>query len=166
MACSALIGILSTFLSSWNEVITLPYRYKDLPLSAQLAFTIYDYGGPPAATSAVPVGGTTIRLFGKKSTLKKGKQRMFLWPDKEADVSNDSSTPSKIPGEPKDERGRLEKVHDTISQSHRRTDTATADRKAKTQGHTHNRLARQAGIPSDRAHTCSAYGISAYHGTG
>lgn len=129
-------SILSPCLRRWNEVITLPYRYKDLPLSAQLAFTIYDYGGPPAATSAVPVGGTTIRLFGKKSTLKKGKQRMLLWPDKEADVSNDSSTPSKIPGEPKDERGRLEKVHDTISRGDRCTDTAAADREAKTQGHT------------------------------
>jgi len=51
-----------------------------------------------------------LRLFGKKCTLKKGKQRIHLWPDKEADAHNDSSTPSKIPGEEKDERGRLEKV--------------------------------------------------------
>ena len=109
----------------------MPYRYKDLPLSAQLAFTIYDYGGPPAATSAVPVGGTTIRLFGKKSTLKKGKQRMFLWPDKEADVSNDSSTPSKIPGEPKDERGRLEKVRDTNRHALQCSKLAIAHREAE-----------------------------------
>lgn len=95
---------------SWNEIITLPIRYRDLPLSSQLVFTIYDYGGLPAATAAVPVGGTTLRLFGKKCTLKKGKQRMLLWPDVEGDASVESSTPSKIPGEPKDQRGRLEKV--------------------------------------------------------
>jgi len=58
----------------------------------------------------VPVGGTTLRLFGKKNTLKKGKQRMLLWPDKEADASVESSTPSKVTGQEKDERGRLEKV--------------------------------------------------------
>lgn len=95
---------------SWNEVIKLPIRYKDLPLSSQLVFTVYDYAGPPAATSAEPVGGTTLRLFGKKHTLKKGKQRCLLWPDVEADAHFNTSTPSKIPGQPKDEQGRLEKV--------------------------------------------------------
>lgn len=35
---------------------------------------------------------------------------MVLWPDREADASADSTTPSKVPGEEKDERGRLEKV--------------------------------------------------------
>ena len=35
---------------------------------------------------------------------------MHLWPDVEADACVNSSTPSKIPGEEKDERGRLEKV--------------------------------------------------------
>ncbi|CAD6575378.1 MAG: Phosphatidylinositol (PI) 3-kinase, partial [Cyphobasidiales sp. Tagirdzhanova-0007] len=94
----------------WNEIITLPIRYKDLPLSSQLIFTLYDFKGPPASTSASPVGGTTLRLFGKTCTLKKGKQRMQLWPDREADASIDSSTPSKVPGQEKDERGRLEKI--------------------------------------------------------
>jgi phosphatidylinositol 3-kinase len=95
---------------SWNERITLPIRYRDLPLSSQIIFTIYDYGGPPAISAAVPAGGTTLRLFGKKNTLKKGKQRMLLWPDREADASIESSTPSKVTGQDKDERGRLEKV--------------------------------------------------------
>ena len=48
---------------SWNEWITLPIKYCDLPLSAQITFTVWDIGGP---RKAVPVGGTTFRLFGKK----------------------------------------------------------------------------------------------------
>lgn len=100
----------SLLYASWNERITLPIRYRDLPLSSQIIFTIYDYGGPPAGSSVVPVGGTTLRLFGGKNTLKKGKQRMLLWPDREADASVESSTPSKVTGQETDERGRLEKV--------------------------------------------------------
>lgn len=53
-----------TFLCSrWNEWITLPIRYCDLPLSSQLTFTVWDIGGPRAA---IPVGGSTFRMFGKK----------------------------------------------------------------------------------------------------
>ena len=42
------------------------------------------------------------------SSLKKGKHRLFLWPEQEADGSADSVTPSKV--ELQDEMGRLEKV--------------------------------------------------------
>ena len=47
----------------WNEWITFPIRYCDLPLSSQIAFTVWDISGP---RSAIPVGGSTFRLFGKK----------------------------------------------------------------------------------------------------
>ena len=47
---------------SWNEWLTLPINYSDLPRNALLAFTIWDIYGP---NRAVPVGGTTISLFGK-----------------------------------------------------------------------------------------------------
>ena len=43
--------------------MTLPIRYCDLPLSSQITFTVWDIAGPRAA---VPVGGTTFRLFSKK----------------------------------------------------------------------------------------------------
>lgn len=107
----------------WNEWITLPIRYCDLPLSSQLTFTVWDTGGP---RSAVPVGGSTFRLFGKKwwifrfpckllahsnlavRTLRRGKHRLLLWPDVEADGSVETTTPSKM--EVQDEMGRLEKV--------------------------------------------------------
>jgi hypothetical protein len=48
---------------SWNEWITFPVRYCDLPLNAQITFTVWDIAGPRNAT---PVGGSTFRLFGKK----------------------------------------------------------------------------------------------------
>nr|XP_007262933.1 phosphatidylinositol 3-kinase [Fomitiporia mediterranea MF3/22]EJD06669.1 phosphatidylinositol 3-kinase [Fomitiporia mediterranea MF3/22] len=90
---------------TWNEWITLPIRYCDLPLSSQITFTVWDIEGP---RSAAPVGGTTFRLFGKKGTLRRGKHRLFLWPGVEADGSVDAKTPSKT--EIKDEMGRLEKL--------------------------------------------------------
>ncbi|KAI0709903.1 atypical/PIKK/PI3K protein kinase [Earliella scabrosa] len=90
---------------TWNEWITLPIRYCDLPLNSQITFTVWDIAGP---RSAVPVGGTTFRLFGKKWTLRRGKHRMILWPDREADGANESTTPSKM-GQ-RDESGRLEKL--------------------------------------------------------
>jgi phosphatidylinositol 3-kinase len=44
------------------EWLTLPVHYCDLPLSAQLAITIWDLAGP---LNTVPFGGTTITLFDK-----------------------------------------------------------------------------------------------------
>ncbi|KAJ4480107.1 atypical/PIKK/PI3K protein kinase [Lentinula aciculospora] len=90
----------------WNEWITFPIRYCDLPLTSQITFTVWDIAGP---RSAAPVGGATFRLFGKKWTLRRGKHRLLLWPGMEADGSVDSTTPSKIPGAA-DEMGRLEKL--------------------------------------------------------
>ncbi|KAH7884554.1 putative atypical/PIKK/PI3K protein kinase [Phlebopus sp. FC_14] len=89
----------------WNEWITLPIRYCDLPLSSQITFTIWDIGGP---RTAVPVGGSTFRLFGKKWTLRRGKHRLLLWAGQEADGSMDTKTPSKLGT--RDEMGRLEKL--------------------------------------------------------
>ena len=89
----------------WNEWITLPIRYCDLPLNAQITFTVWDIAGLRAA---MPVGGTTFRLFGKKCTLRRGKHRLLLWPNIEADGSVESTTPSKLPV--RDEMGRLEKL--------------------------------------------------------
>lgn len=97
---------------TWNESLTLPVKYKDLPLDVQLTFTVYDSQAPPNGPQAIPVGATTFKLFGKKCTLKRAKQRLFLHKGVEADAAANSSTPSKVPlchGET-DELGRLEKV--------------------------------------------------------
>ncbi|KAF8213787.1 atypical PIKK PI3K protein kinase [Mycena galopus ATCC 62051] len=90
---------------TWNEWITLPIRYCDLPLSSQIVFTVWDIAGPRAA---VPVGGSTFRLFGKKWTLRRGKHRLHLWQGVEGDGSVESTTPSKL--DERDEMGRLEKL--------------------------------------------------------
>ena len=109
----------------WNEWITFPIRYCDLPLNSQVTFTVWDIAGPRAAA---PIGGSTFRLFGKKwyaseflsyflsahlsrrdaRSLRRGKHRLYLWPGREADGSNETSTPSKTGT--RDEMGRLEKV--------------------------------------------------------
>ncbi|KIJ52635.1 hypothetical protein M422DRAFT_243420 [Sphaerobolus stellatus SS14] len=89
----------------WNEWITLPIKYCDLPLNSQITFTVWDIQGP---RQAMPVGGSTFRLFGKKCTLRRGKHRLLLWRDQEADGSADTRTPSK--SGIKDEMGRLEKL--------------------------------------------------------
>ncbi|KAF7367441.1 Phosphatidylinositol 3-kinase VPS34 [Mycena sanguinolenta] len=90
---------------TWNEWITFPIRYCDLPLSSQIVFTVWDIAGPRAA---VPVGGSTFRLFGKKWTLRRGKHRLHLWQGVEGDGSVESTTPSKL--DERDEMGRLEKL--------------------------------------------------------
>ncbi|EAU85589.2 atypical/PIKK/PI3K protein kinase [Coprinopsis cinerea okayama7 len=90
---------------TWNEWITFPVRYCDLPASSQITFTVWDIGGP---RTAVPVGGSTFRLFGKKWTLRRGKHRLLLWPGVEADGSVETTTPSKLAI--RDEMGRLEKL--------------------------------------------------------
>ncbi|KAG8929907.1 Phosphatidylinositol (PI) 3-kinase [Tulasnella sp. 418] len=90
---------------TWNEWITFPIKYCDLPLNSQITFTVWDIENP---RTAVPVGGTTFRLFGKKWTLRRGKHRLLLWPGQEADGSVETRTPSKIGL--KDEMGRLEKL--------------------------------------------------------
>ena len=112
----------------WNEWITLPIRYCDLPLSSQITFTVWDIGAP---RTAVPVGGSTFRMFGKKwsvryihlalqdnlyshhiRTLRRGKHRLLLWAGQEADGSMQTKTPSKLGT--RDEMGRLEKVGKVI----------------------------------------------------
>ena len=50
------------FSCSWNEWLTLPVKYSDLPRNAILALTVWDVYGP---REAQPVGGSTITLFGK-----------------------------------------------------------------------------------------------------
>ncbi|KIM33617.1 hypothetical protein M408DRAFT_157762 [Serendipita vermifera MAFF 305830] len=90
---------------TWNEWVTFPINYCDVPLSSQITFTVWDIAGPRSAT---PVGGSTFRLFGKKMTLRRGKHRLLLWRDREADGSVETQTPSKVGIQ--DEMGRLEKL--------------------------------------------------------
>lgn len=51
------------FSHRWNQTITLPITYPSLQTSSRIAFTIWDIQG---TGRAVPVGGTTMKLFGTK----------------------------------------------------------------------------------------------------
>ncbi|KAI8838356.1 kinase-like domain-containing protein [Chytridium lagenaria] len=76
----------------WNEWVLFPIRYKDLPVTSLLAFTIWDIYGP---RKAIPIGGATLELFGKSNTLRKGKHKLFVWPWLHADGSVNSITPGR-----------------------------------------------------------------------
>ncbi|KAG0299039.1 Phosphatidylinositol (PI) 3-kinase [Linnemannia gamsii] len=90
---------------AWNEWITLPIKYRDLPLNAQLAFTVWDAASP---RKVEPIGGSTLKLFGPFNIILTGPQKVRMWPECEADGNDTSKTPSET-GE-KDEMDRFEKL--------------------------------------------------------
>ncbi|ORX43564.1 phosphoinositide 3-kinase [Hesseltinella vesiculosa] len=46
----------------WDEWLTLPIKYCDLPSSAQLAVSVWCTRSPRKVT---PIGGSTMSIFGK-----------------------------------------------------------------------------------------------------
>lgn len=81
----------------WNEWLTVPIKYSTLPLTSQLAITIWDLsptGGGGAQGHAIPFGGTTLPLFDKENQLQKGKQKCYVHRRKAADGLDATSTPS------------------------------------------------------------------------
>lgn len=93
---------------SWNEWVTLPVLFSDLPRNAQLALTIYDCVG---SCETKPVGGTTISLFGKHGVFRQGMLDLKVWPDQEADGKCPSQTPGKTKDKGKVQMQRLAKVN-------------------------------------------------------
>ncbi|KAI4166333.1 MAG: hypothetical protein LQ342_000223 [Letrouitia transgressa] len=96
----------------WNEWLELPIEIAQLPLSSQLAITIWDVsptGGPGARGHAIPFGGTTIPLFDKDDTLQKGRQRCRIYRHKAADGCSSTKTPSVAP--PRRKRGDNDTTH-------------------------------------------------------
>lgn len=81
----------------WNEWLELPISVSTLPLSSQLAVTVWDVsptGGEGARGHSVPFGGTTIRLFDKDNTLQKGKHKCKIYRHKAADGFSSTKTPA------------------------------------------------------------------------
>ncbi|KAL9258130.1 Phosphatidylinositol 3-kinase, root isoform-like protein [Drosera capensis] len=91
---------------SWNELITLSTKYRDLTAQSQLAFTVWDVS---CGKHEGLVGGATILLFNNKKQLRTGKQKLRLWFGKEADGTVPSATPGKVPRHERGELDRLEK---------------------------------------------------------
>ncbi|CAK1581330.1 unnamed protein product [Parnassius mnemosyne] len=88
---------------NWNEWITLPVFFSDLPRNAILALTIYDCAGPG---KVMIVGGTTISLFGKHGMLRQGMFDLRVWPG----VEGSEKTPGKAPDRGKEQMQKLAKL--------------------------------------------------------
>ena len=91
---------------TWNEWLELPISIPTLPVSSQLAITVWDVsptGGEGARGHAIPFGGTTISLFGKDNTLQKGRQKCRIHRHKAADGFSSTKTPA-VP-QPRKHRG-------------------------------------------------------------
>ena len=85
---------------TWNEWLELPVKISNLPLSSQLAITVWDLsptGGQGARGHAIPFGGTTVSLYDKDSTLQKGRQKCRLHRHKAADGFSSTTTPAVPP---------------------------------------------------------------------
>lgn len=81
----------------WNEWLELPISISTLPLSSQLAITVWDVsptGGKGAKGHAIPFGGTTVTVFDKDDTLQKGRQKCRLHRHKPADGFSSTTTPA------------------------------------------------------------------------
>ncbi|KAG4304798.1 hypothetical protein PORY_001851 [Pneumocystis oryctolagi] len=78
---------------TWDEWLSFPLNYSDLPLNAQFAIVISDAYGSKLNK---PFAGTTVKLFSSDNTLKMGPQKLNLYIGVPADGNNDSTTPSDI----------------------------------------------------------------------
>ena len=97
----------------WKEWLTLPIKYSDLPLTSQIAITIWDSAGP---RKQVPFGGTTFHVFNTTlpRTLRTGPHKLKLWLGREADGLSETSTPGTFTST--SEMDRLEKLFKRLEQ--------------------------------------------------
>ncbi|KAM9676871.1 phosphatidylinositol 3-kinase catalytic subunit type 3 isoform 2-T2 [Dama dama] len=101
---------------NWNEWLKLPVKYPDLPRNAQVALTVWDVYGPG---KAVPVGGTTVSLFGKYGMFRQGMHDLKVWPNVEADGSEPTKTPGRTSSTlSEDQMSRLAKLTKAHRQGH------------------------------------------------
>uniref|UniRef100_A0A6I8N463 Phosphatidylinositol 3-kinase catalytic subunit type 3 n=1 Tax=Ornithorhynchus anatinus TaxID=9258 RepID=A0A6I8N463_ORNAN len=101
---------------NWNEWLKLPVKYPDLPRNAQVALTIWDVYGPG---KAVPVGGTTVSLFGKYGMFRQGMHDLKVWPNVEADGLEPTKTPGRTSSTvSEDQMSRLAKLTKAHRQGH------------------------------------------------
>lgn len=92
---------------SWNEWVTLPLLYSDIPRTSTVAFTIYDCSGPGKTTI---VGGTSITFFGNNGIFRQGLYDLRVWPNMQGDGNMPSSTPGKGRDRDKNQMQRLAKL--------------------------------------------------------
>ncbi|XP_038646702.1 phosphatidylinositol 3-kinase catalytic subunit type 3 [Scyliorhinus canicula] len=101
---------------NWNEWLKLPVKYPDLPRNAQVALTIWDVYGPG---KAVPIGGTTVALFGKYGMFRQGMHDLKVWPNVEADGAEPTQTAGRTSSNvSEDQMSRLAKLTKAHRQGH------------------------------------------------
>ncbi|XP_042191478.1 phosphatidylinositol 3-kinase catalytic subunit type 3 isoform X3 [Callorhinchus milii] len=101
---------------NWNEWLKLPVKYPDLPRNAQVALTIWDVYGPG---KAVPIGGTTVSLFGKYGMFRQGMHDLKVWPNVEADGFEPTKTAGRTSSNAaEDQMSRLAKLTKAHRQGH------------------------------------------------
>ncbi|KAK4291772.1 hypothetical protein Pmani_033777 [Petrolisthes manimaculis] len=86
---------------NWNEWLTLPLCFSDLPRNAVLALTIYDTYGPRRSE---PIGGTAISFFGKHGVFRQGLHDLRVWPNR---AGHPQLTPGKGRDHGKDQLRRI-----------------------------------------------------------
>lgn len=67
----------------WNEWLTLPIKYRDLPRTARLVLTVWDIGVTRGRRDVV--GGTCIDLFASNGTVQEGRFTLKVWEGLEGD---------------------------------------------------------------------------------
>lgn len=105
---------------SWNEWVTLPIQFSDLPVTAMLALTILDCAGAGRTTI---IGGTTISFFGKNGMYRQGMYDLRVWIHQEANGDTITKTPGKGKDSSQNKMQRLAK----LSKKHRNGQMATVD---------------------------------------
>ncbi|KAG8194041.1 hypothetical protein JTE90_028384 [Oedothorax gibbosus] len=77
---------------NWNEWLTLPIKFCELPRNALITLTVWDIYGP---NKTVPVGGATVSVFSKYGALRQGMHDLRLWNNLQADGNLKTKTPGK-----------------------------------------------------------------------
>jgi phosphatidylinositol 3-kinase len=94
---------------NWNQWVTLPFSFCDLPRAAVLCFTIYDCTG---AGEMSIIGGTSIAVFGKHGIFREGMFDLKVWQNQMADPT---ATPGKTKSDSSDHQmqrlAKLAKKH-------------------------------------------------------
>jgi len=88
---------------AWNQWLTLPIKFSDLPMDSILCFTVWDCNGPGMREA---IGGTSISLFGKKGVFRTGMMDLVVWGGQEGG----EETPGKVRDTDKEQYHRLAKL--------------------------------------------------------
>jgi hypothetical protein len=88
-------GVLSSF--QLNTEIEFPIRVCDLTPNTHVGITIYDLSRPQEEG---PLASTMIDIFDSKTRMRQGTFNLYLWQNKELDMSLDCQTPGLFYNKP------------------------------------------------------------------